>query len=408
MPSSTRSVRSWPPCARGATPPWVRFAEELDGADLDPSAILATAEEFERAGDGLDAGVKGAIHFAIDNIRRFHEAQKPEAMWFTEVRPGVMAGDRITPIPSVGCYVPRGKGAFPSVAMMTMVPAVVAGVPEIVVFTPPTPNGNRRRRDALRRPAAWHRAGGQGGRRRRGRGGGLRHEERAQARQDRRPRQPLVHRCQAARRRRDRHRHACGAERGHRLRRRGRRSAPRHRGPDDRGRARAGLVGVSRHGRSGAGGGRRGTPAALMGRVGRDAPRLRRGRALRPARRGRAGPRRRGGLRLYQRLRARAPRSAERRAVRASAPARTRGRDPAGRQDADHLGQLRHRPELRPADRRTGANARPLVGLRLHEADLDRARHERRRLPRPRRPARRLAVYEGFEAHAAAIGPDRS
>ena len=119
----------------------VRFAEELDGADLDPSAILATREEFERAGDGLDAGVKGAIHFAIDNIRRFHEAQKPEAMWFTEVRPGVMAGDRITPIPSVGCYVPRGKGAFPSVAMMTMVPAVVAGVPKIVVFTPPTQGG---------------------------------------------------------------------------------------------------------------------------------------------------------------------------------------------------------------------------------------------------------------------------
>ena len=119
----------------------VRFAKELDGADLDPSAILAAKDEFERAGDGLDDGVKGAIDFAIDNVRRFHAAQKPEAMWFTEVRPGVMAGDRIAPIASVGCYVPRGKGAFPSVAMMTMVPAVVAGVDDVVVFTPPTRDG---------------------------------------------------------------------------------------------------------------------------------------------------------------------------------------------------------------------------------------------------------------------------
>ena len=59
----------------------------------------------------------------------FHEAQKPEAMWLKEIRPGVFAGERTTPIPSVACYVPRGKGAFPSVMMMTTIPAVIAGVP---------------------------------------------------------------------------------------------------------------------------------------------------------------------------------------------------------------------------------------------------------------------------------------
>ena len=62
-------------------------------------------------------------------------------MWFKEIRPGAFAGDRWHPIPSVGLYVPRGKGSFPSVTMMTAVPAVVAGVPEIAIFTPPAPDG---------------------------------------------------------------------------------------------------------------------------------------------------------------------------------------------------------------------------------------------------------------------------
>ena len=82
-----------------------------------------------------------AIDFAADSIRRFHEAQLPEEMWWKEVRPGVFAGDRVRPIPSVACYVPRGKGAFPSVAMMTTIPALAAKVPTIVIITPPGPDG---------------------------------------------------------------------------------------------------------------------------------------------------------------------------------------------------------------------------------------------------------------------------
>src|SRR5207302_11231135 len=57
------------------------------------------------------------------------------------IRPGAFAGDRFTAIPSVACYVPRGKGAFPSVAMMTTIPAMVAGVPRVVILTPPGPDG---------------------------------------------------------------------------------------------------------------------------------------------------------------------------------------------------------------------------------------------------------------------------
>ena len=59
-----------------------------------------------------------------------------------EIRPGAYAGDRLTPIRSVAIYVPRGKGAFPSVTMMTTVPGVVAKVPKLAIFTPPLPNGS--------------------------------------------------------------------------------------------------------------------------------------------------------------------------------------------------------------------------------------------------------------------------
>ena len=118
-----------------------RFGREFDQADLAPDRLRATAAEFDAAERAVEPEVKAAIDFAVENIRRVHERQKPERMWLETVRPGVLAGERYTPIPSVACYVPRGKGAFPSVMMMTTVPAVIAGVPEIAVMTPPTPDG---------------------------------------------------------------------------------------------------------------------------------------------------------------------------------------------------------------------------------------------------------------------------
>jgi histidinol dehydrogenase len=62
-------------------------------------------------------------------------------MWLHEIRPGAFGGDRSSPIPSVACYVPRGKGAFPSAALMLALPAKVAGVKDIYIITPPGPNG---------------------------------------------------------------------------------------------------------------------------------------------------------------------------------------------------------------------------------------------------------------------------
>jgi histidinol dehydrogenase len=118
-----------------------RLGRELDGADLASERLLATEAEFDAAFAIIEPEVRAAIEYAVDNIRRFHERQKPEPMWLMEIRPGAFAGERWTPVPSVACYVPRGKGAFPSVMMMTTIPAVVAGVREIVVLTPPTAEG---------------------------------------------------------------------------------------------------------------------------------------------------------------------------------------------------------------------------------------------------------------------------
>jgi histidinol dehydrogenase len=119
----------------------VRFAREFDQATVRADALKASEAEFDAAFKAVGPDVIEAIEYAITNIRTFHEEQRPEPMWMKEVRPGAFAGDRWTPLTSVALYVPRGKGAFPSVTMMTSVPAVVAGVKNIAICTPPTEDG---------------------------------------------------------------------------------------------------------------------------------------------------------------------------------------------------------------------------------------------------------------------------
>ncbi|HEX2622249.1 MAG TPA: histidinol dehydrogenase, partial [Phototrophicaceae bacterium] len=119
----------------------VEYARRFDAADFSASMLRATREDFARARSELTPAVIEAIEAAHDNIKRFHEEQMPESMWFTEVKPGIMAGEKISPVASVGLYVPRGKGAFPSVMLMLATPAKVARVPRIVVVSPPAPSG---------------------------------------------------------------------------------------------------------------------------------------------------------------------------------------------------------------------------------------------------------------------------
>ncbi len=119
----------------------VEYAEKFDKVILSPDHLKATEEDFAKANRTLDSSLKKVIQISADNIRKFHEAQMPEEMWFTQIDNGIMAGEKITPIESVGIYVPRGKGSFPSVMLMLCIPAVIAKVPKIIVCTPPAPDG---------------------------------------------------------------------------------------------------------------------------------------------------------------------------------------------------------------------------------------------------------------------------
>ena len=119
-----------------------RYGAELDGAvGLTPDSLQATPAEFDGAFATLDPALIDTIRYAIGNIRSFHQEQLPDPMFLKEIRPGAFAGDRFTPIRSAALYVPRGKGSFPSVTMMTSVPAVLAGVKDLAIFTPPTAVG---------------------------------------------------------------------------------------------------------------------------------------------------------------------------------------------------------------------------------------------------------------------------
>src|SRR4051812_31882107 len=105
----------------------VDYTRQFDAKNYTAESIRATPEDFAAAREAVGAEVVKAILHAHDNIRRFHEEQMPEPMWFMEVEPGIMAGEKITPVASAGLYVPRGKGSFPSVMLMLSVPARVAG-----------------------------------------------------------------------------------------------------------------------------------------------------------------------------------------------------------------------------------------------------------------------------------------
>lgn len=121
----------------------IRLAGAYDKADLSLESIKVSEDEFARARERLDPALKSAIEHCCANVRAFHRAQidRVEPYWLTEIEPGVFAGEKVTPVSSVGLYVPRGKNAFPSAMYMLAVPAVLAGVPNIAVVTPPRPDG---------------------------------------------------------------------------------------------------------------------------------------------------------------------------------------------------------------------------------------------------------------------------
>ncbi|MHB1682912.1 MAG: histidinol dehydrogenase [Bacilli bacterium] len=122
-------------------PALLEYTERFDGIALSAGQMAVTEEDFLEARNQVDQRTLHILQYAAGNIRRFHEAQKPAPMWMMDIDEGIMAGEKVTPIPDVALYVPRGKGSFPSVLLMLGTPAVVAGVPRIVVLTPPNEQG---------------------------------------------------------------------------------------------------------------------------------------------------------------------------------------------------------------------------------------------------------------------------
>lgn len=109
------------------------FTSEFDDIEV---GNLEITDECERAADAIDDGIRDAIETAAANVREFHEAQLPDD-WRREFSEGRTLGRRFRPIERVGVYVPGGSAAYPSSAIMGVVPATVAGVGHVSVVTPP-------------------------------------------------------------------------------------------------------------------------------------------------------------------------------------------------------------------------------------------------------------------------------
>ena len=117
------------------------YALKFDKADLSKLPIRVQKKEFDKAEKSLSPELKKALEFCIENVRRFHVANKPDPGKMVTVRPGIKAYEKMTPVESVGLYIPRGRGSFPSMLYMLGVPAVEAGVKRVCVVTPPNPDG---------------------------------------------------------------------------------------------------------------------------------------------------------------------------------------------------------------------------------------------------------------------------
>jgi histidinol dehydrogenase len=114
------------------------YGLEFDGVEL--KRFRVADNDLNRIIRLVPGYVQDALSLAAKRIRRFHEAQVQQSS-FSIGADGVFLGTRITPIESVGIYIPGGRASYPSTVLMNAIPASVAGVPRIVMATPPGKNG---------------------------------------------------------------------------------------------------------------------------------------------------------------------------------------------------------------------------------------------------------------------------
>ncbi len=116
------------------------YTKRFDGADLDAASIRVTEKEIQESLAHVDPKLLAVMKRSMKNIREYHEKQK-QYSWFDSKPDGTILGQKVTPLASVGVYVPGGKASYPSSVLMNIIPAVVAGVKRIVMVTPPDKNG---------------------------------------------------------------------------------------------------------------------------------------------------------------------------------------------------------------------------------------------------------------------------
>jgi len=113
----------------------MELSRKFDGVAAD--SLKVSEEEREKAYNEVDANVIESLIDAKARISRFHELQLPRGLWMEEVEPGVILGVKTTPLDRIGAYIPGGRAAYSSTALMCAVPARVAGVRSICCCSPP-------------------------------------------------------------------------------------------------------------------------------------------------------------------------------------------------------------------------------------------------------------------------------
>ena len=117
------------------------YTRQFDRAQVDESNIHVTETEIQAAMKQVPEDLLRVMKTSMENIRAYHEKQKRNS-WFDARPDGTILGQKVTPLDSVGVYVPGGKAAYPSSVLMNIIPAQVAGVKRIVMVTPPGADGS--------------------------------------------------------------------------------------------------------------------------------------------------------------------------------------------------------------------------------------------------------------------------
>ena len=116
------------------------YTKKFDGADISKDNFIVSKEEIDEAYEKVDKKLIEVIRKSLQNIKSYHERQVRQT-FIDDSKPGIILGQRIIPLETVGLYVPGGKAAYPSSVLMNVVPAKVAGVKCIQMATPVNKEG---------------------------------------------------------------------------------------------------------------------------------------------------------------------------------------------------------------------------------------------------------------------------